>query len=179
MSDFDTITPRELEALHSEGRSIELIDVRSPAEFREIHVAYARNVPLGDLNPDGLDEDSVYVMCRTGNRAKTACERLKRAGRGEVINVEGGIDAWERAGLPVVRGRKALSLERQVRIAAGLLVLLGLGLGWSVHPYLIGITAFVGAGLVFAGITDFCGMGILLAKMPWNRTGNGATCTRS
>jgi hypothetical protein len=71
--------------------------------------------------------------------------------------------------LPVVRGRKAISLERQVRIAAGLLVLLGVLLGWLVHPVLFGLSAFVGAGLVFAGVTDFCGMGLLLARMPWNQ----------
>jgi len=73
------------------------------------------------------------------------------------------------AGLPVVRGRKAVSLERQVRIAAGLLVLLGAILGWVVDPAFVGLSAFVGAGLVFAGITDTCGMGIVLARMPWNQ----------
>lgn len=77
--------------------------------------------------------------------------------------------AWEAAGLPVVRGKKAISLERQVRIAAGLLVLLGAILGFFVNPSFIGISAFVGAGLVFAGITDTCGMAMMLAKMPWNQ----------
>jgi rhodanese-related sulfurtransferase len=89
----------------------------------------------------------------------------------EVYNVEGGTAAWERAGLQVVRreGRRVISLERQVRIAAGSLVLIGVTLGWLVHPALFGLAAFVGLGLVFAGVTDWCGMGLLLARMPWNQ----------
>ena len=91
--------------------------------------------------------------------------------------MEGGTLACVEAGLPVVRGRKAISLERQVRIAAGLLVLLGALLGWLVHPAFVGLSAFVGAGLVFAGVTDTCGMGLLLARMPWNRVKEpAATC---
>jgi Protein of unknown function (DUF2892) len=86
-----------------------------------------------------------------------------------VVNVEGGMLACIEAGLQVVRGKKAISLERQVRIAAGLLVVLGSLLGWFVHPAFIGLSAFVGAGLLFAGITDTCGMGMLLARMPWNQ----------
>lgn len=83
--------------------------------------------------------------------------------------MEGGTQAWDLAGLPVSRGKKAMSLERQVRIAAGFLVFLGAALGFFVHPYFIAISAFVGAGLMFAGITDTCGMGMMLAKMPWNQ----------
>lgn len=101
------------------------------------------------------------------------------------MNVEGGTQAWNQAGLPVVRGKKAISLERQVRIAAGLLVVTGSVLGCFVSPHWIGLSAFVGAGLTFAGITDTCGMGMLLARMPWNQVakstparnvGNGAAC---
>jgi hypothetical protein len=86
-----------------------------------------------------------------------------------VVNVEGGTQAWDQAGLPVIRGEKTISLERQVRIAAGLLVVSGTALGAFVHPYFLGLAAFVGAGLVFAGITDTCGMGMILARMPWNQ----------
>ena len=93
------------------------------------------------------------------------------------MNVEGGTQAWEQAGLPVVRGKKTISLERQVRIAAGALVFLGTILGAAVSPYLLIIPGFVGAGLVFAGITDTCGMGMMLAKMPWNQVGTEpSTC---
>jgi hypothetical protein len=84
------------------------------------------------------------------------------------VNVEGGTRAWVACGLPVTRGKKAVSLERQVRITAGALVLLGVGLGF-VHPAFFGIAAFVGGGLLFSGLTDTCGMGLLLAQMPWNR----------
>src|SRR5271157_3127554 len=94
-----------------------------------------------------------------------------------VVNVEGGTLEWERAGLPVVRGKKTVSLERQVRIAAGSLVVLGTGLGAFVHPGFLALSAFVGAGLVFAGITDTCGMGMLLARMPWNRVQESGTCS--
>jgi rhodanese-related sulfurtransferase len=91
------------------------------------------------------------------------------------VNIEGGTTACAAAGLPVVRGKKAMSLERQVRIAAGSLVLLGL-IGAYFSPYALGLSAFVGAGLVFAGITDTCGMGMILARMPWNQSANDATC---
>jgi rhodanese-related sulfurtransferase len=173
-----TITPRQLEALHASGQLIELIDVRTPVEFREMHVAFARNVPLDQLDPEAISQSQsqatatnapVYVICQSGSRGRQACEKLIAAGISNVVNIEGGTLAWTEAGLPVVRGKKAMSLERQVRIAAGTLVLIGVTLGWLVHPACVGLAAFVGAGLVFAGITDTCGMGMLLARMPWNR----------
>jgi rhodanese-related sulfurtransferase len=164
-----------------------LIDVRTPVEFREVHVEFARNVPLDRLDPaatvqarTGSPDEPLYVICRSGGRGQKACEKLQAAGLTNVVNVEGGTTACVEAGLPVVRGRKAISLERQVRIAAGLLVLLGVLLGWLAHPVLFGLSAFVGAGLVFAGITDFCGMGMLLARMPWNQCrGENPTCSTS
>jgi rhodanese-related sulfurtransferase len=111
----------------------------------------------------------LYVICKSGGRGQKAAEMFQQAGFANVVNVEGGTQACEGAGLPVVRGKKAISLERQVRIAAGSLVLIGAALAWLVHPAFIGLSAFVGAGLVFAGITDTCGMGLLLARMPWNQ----------
>lgn len=169
-----TMTPRQLHDLVESGKDIELIDVRTPVEFREVHVSFARNVPLDQLNASEIASgrnggQPLYVICRSGGRAKQACEKLHAAGYTNVVNVEGGTQAWDQAGLPVVRGQKAISLERQVRIAAGLLVLVGSILGFFVSPYWIGLAAFVGAGLVFAGITDTCGMGMLLARMPWNQ----------
>jgi rhodanese-related sulfurtransferase len=113
--------------------------------------------------------EPLYVLCRSGSRGRQACEKLLVAGWPNVVNVEGGTLAWAECGLPVVRGKKAISLERQVRIAAGSLVLLGAVCAWLVHPAFFGLSAFVGAGLVFAGITDTCGMGLMLARMPWNR----------
>jgi rhodanese-related sulfurtransferase len=173
---INTISPSRLEEVRKSGRPVDLVDVRTPVEFREIHAESARNVPLDQLDThaiqdvrNGSADEPLYLICRSGNRAAKACRKFIDAGYANVVTIEGGTEAWEAAGLPVVRGKKAMSLERQVRIAAGFLVLLGVGLGWFVHPYFLGISAFVGAGLVFAGLTDTCGMGMLLARMPWNR----------
>jgi rhodanese-related sulfurtransferase len=173
---ISTITPQELAARQSRGEVCELIDVRTPVEFREVHVSFARNEPLDRLDAQvlvkarsGTSQQPLYVICRSGGRSQQACEKIMAAGFSNVVNVVGGTAAWEQAGLPVIRGQKAISLERQVRIAAGSLVLTGTILGYFVNPYWLGLSAFVGAGLVFAGITDTCGMGMLLARMPWNR----------
>jgi rhodanese-related sulfurtransferase len=170
-----TVSPQELGALLKQGEPIDLIDVRTPAEFREIHATIARNMPLDRLDAqalaagrNGSADKPLYVICRSGKRADQACQQLETSGL-KVVNVEGGTLAWEQAGLPVVRGKKTISLERQVRIAAGSLVVLGVVLGWFVHPVFFLLSAFVGAGLVFAGVTDTCGMGMLLARMPWNQ----------
>jgi rhodanese-related sulfurtransferase len=173
-----TITPAELAQVRSAGKPVQLIDVRTPAEFAEVHVDFARNVPLDRIQPEALmpggKGEALYVICRSGNRGKQACQKLEAAGL-NVVNVEGGTLAWEAAGLPVVRGAtKVISLERQVRIAAGFLVLVGAVLGMAVHPYFAGLSAFVGAGLMFSGITDTCGMAMLLARMPWNQVKAGS-----
>jgi rhodanese-related sulfurtransferase len=170
------ISPAEFKALVENGRAIDLIDVRTPAEFRELHVTGARNVPLDRLDPQALRSETkagtdtpLYVICQKGGRGKQACEKLTAAGWSNVVNVEGGTLACEAAGVAVVRGKKTISLERQVRIAAGSLVFIGSVLALTVHPYFAGLAAFVGAGLVFAGVTDTCGMAMLLARMPWNQ----------
>jgi len=170
------ITPEQLKQADDKGERVELIDVRTPAEFREVHVSFARNVPLDRLDPAAIRAElgekcanPLYLICRSGARGKQACEKLAAAGMTNVVNVEGGTLACEAAGLPLVRGKKTISLERQVRIAAGALVLVGAVLGLLVHPYWVGLSAFVGAGLIFAGITDTCGMAMCLARMPWNQ----------
>ncbi len=171
-----TISPARLGELCKSGQPIDLIDVRTPAEYREAHAAVARNVPLDRLDPHALMQSRLgpsggplYVICRSGSRGGEACRRFLAAGYDNVVNVEGGTLAWEQAGLPVVRGKKAVSLERQVRIAAGSLALLGSLLALFVHPYFAALSAFIGAGLVFAGVTDTCGMALLLGRMPWNQ----------
>ncbi len=181
-----TITPQALEGLRKQGRAVDLIDVRTPAEYREVHAEPARLVPLDALDPKAVVEgrdvgegEPLYTICRSGSRGRQAAERFHAAGYGNVVNVEGGTLAWEQAGLPVVRGKKAVSLERQVRIAAGSLVVIGTALGAFVHPGFLALSAFIGAGLVFAGVTDTCGMGMMLARMPWNRVEPEAgTCPR-
>jgi rhodanese-related sulfurtransferase len=162
---------------------VDLIDVHTPVEYREVHAEGARSVPLDRLDPQAVAaardnaSEPLYLICRSGSRARQAGERFVAAGVANVVCVEGGTLAWEQAGLPVARGRQAVSLERQVRIAAGSLVLLGAVLALTVHPWVALLPAFVGAGLVFAGVTDTCGMGLLLARMPWNQVKEaGSTC---
>ncbi len=178
---ISSISPARLGEILREGRPIDLIDVRTPVEFRDVHLLAAKSIPLDQLDAmaciqarHGSAADPMFVICRSGARAQKACEAFLRAGLSNVVNVEGGTLACVAAGLPVVRGKQAISLERQIRIAAGSLVLLGAALGWFVHPAFIALSAFVGAGLVFAGVTDTCGMGLILARMPWNRGGNCA-----
>jgi rhodanese-related sulfurtransferase len=168
-----TISPVELQKILTVQPSSSLIDVRTPIEFAEAHVPQAQNIPLDELKPSSLQlrkDQPLYLLCRSGQRATKAAEKFSREGFSQLIIVEGGTLAWIEANLPVTRSSvKIISLERQVRIVAGSLVLIGVLLGWFVHRGFFGLSAFVGAGLVFAGITDFCGMGLLLAKLPWNK----------
>ena len=158
---MNTISPIELQNILTAQPSVVVIDVRTPVEFGEIHVPQARSVPLDELKPSALQlakDQPVYLLCRSGQRFT------------QPVVIEGGTLAWIEANLPVTRGTtKVISLERQVRIAAGAIVFTGALLAHFVNPNFIWLSGFVGAGLVFAGITDFCGMGLLLAKMPWNR----------
>jgi len=165
----ENVSPAELAEALKGGAS--LIDVRTPAEFQEVHVRGARNVPLDRLNAAEFQgrTEKLYVVCQRGSRSVKACEQLAAGGVTNLVNVEGGTLGCVSAGLPVNRGKKTISLERQVRIAAGTLVILGTALGALVHPYWLGLSGFVGAGLVFAGITDTCGMAMILARMPWNQ----------
>lgn len=150
-----------------------LIDIRDPDEYARRHVKGARLRPLATLEADPLlipNGQKVIFTCRSGMRTAANCERLTAVVEGEAFVLEGGVDGWAAAGLPLTLNRKApLELMRQVQIAAGSLVLLGVLLGYFVHPGFFGLSAFVGAGLTFAGVTGFCGMARLLAIMPWNR----------
>ncbi len=166
---WKTISPRDF----APDANIFLVDVRTPVEFEEKHVAGSHLRPLHELAPATLEKEArgrpVCLVCRTGARAQQAAESLAANGISDLAILDGGVTAWEDAGLPLNRGKKVMSLERQVRIAAGLLVLLGVAGGFFLHPGFIALSGFVGAGLVFAGVTDWCGMGLLLARMPWNQ----------
>ena len=168
-----TIAPVDLQKILAAQPALPVIDVRTPVEFAEVHVPQAQNIPLDELTPAALPLSKdlpVYLLCRSGQRATKAAATFARDGFTLPIVVEGGTLAWIDAELPVTRGSvKVISLERQVRIVAGSLVLTGVLLGCFVHRGFYGLAGFVGAGLVFAGATDFCGMGLLLAKLPWNR----------
>jgi rhodanese-related sulfurtransferase len=172
------IEAKELKAALDEGR-VRLVDVRTPAEYGEVHIAGSELMPLDRLDSDKLkrDEKDCVIVCRSGKRAEQARQKLEAAGCDRLSVLEGGVSAWEKAGLPVNRGEAVMSLERQVRIAAGLLVLVGVTLGSCFHPAFYGLAAFVGAGLTFAGITDWCGMGMLLARAPWNQRKAAQSCS--
>lgn len=175
------ITPSQLDSLIRSGSPVTLIDVRTPAEYGEIHIPGSQLMPLDRLDADAVksaagNSGQCVLVCHSGKRAEQAYHKLNAAGCGNIVILDGGVSAWESAGLPVNRGPKAISLERQVRIAAGALVLTGVILGTWFHPGFYGLSAFVGAGLIFAGVTDWCGMGMILAKMPWNqRPGNACS----
>ena len=185
-----TISPQQLAELLASNKPFKLIDVRPPAEFGEVHVTTAHNLPLDRLDAaavtaEASDDEPIYFICKSGGRSGKACEKLIASGFSDVISVDGGTTACEAAGLPVVRGRKAMSLERQVRIAAGAIVFGGVMLAAFADNDMLekiglGIAGFVGAGLVFAGITDSCGMAMLIARMPWNQVSGSATsCSRA
>jgi rhodanese-related sulfurtransferase len=168
-----TISPVELQKILAAQPSSPVIDVRTPVEFAEVHVPQARSVPLDELKPSSLQlqkDQPVYLLCRSGQRATKAAEKFAKEGFTQPVVIEGGTLAWIDANLPVTRGTiKVISLERQVRITAGAIVFTGVLLAYFVSFNFIWLSGFVGAGLVFAGITDFCGMGLLLAKLPWNK----------
>ena len=169
-----TIIPAEAaRLLREEGAA--LIDVREPDEHAREHIPGARSLPLSRLeqtDPAVQQGRPVVFHCRNGARTQANAARLASKVPGcEAYVVEGGLDAWKRAGLPVAEDRRQpLELMRQVQIVAGSMVLLGVVLGALVWPWFYLLSAFVGAGLVFAGITGTCGLARVLRLMPWNRS---------
>lgn len=165
-----TILPESAWEL-AESRRAALIDVREPGEFGTLRVPGSVNVPLSvfEARVGTLPPGELLVMCAHGPRAMAAMKILSGTGRNATL-VEGGITEWVRRGLPTeTGGRHVIPMERQVRLGAGILVLLGLGLGWWVSPGYLLIAAFVGAGLTLSGVTGFCGMAMVLGRCPWNR----------
>jgi rhodanese-related sulfurtransferase len=178
-----TTTPQELYDRAMKGEPVDLIDVRTPAEVEDTCVKMARSVPLDTLDPNqvmarrsGTAAEPLYVICRSGERARKVCEKFIAAGFTNVVMVEGGTQAWVEAGLPVRRGKRTIPLDGQVRIAIGSIVLAGALLS-LVHPYFLALVIFMGAGLVYSGVSGFCGLALLLAKAPWNRGGRPAACS--
>lgn len=166
------LSPADLAGRLQTGRAI-LVDIREPDEFAREHIAGAVPAPLSKFEQAHLTIDpgrDVVFMCRTGNRTGANCERLAGRVEGRAWVLEGGLDAWKAAGLPIAADRKApLEMMRQVQIGAGSLVLLGAVLGAMVHPGFYALSALVGAGLLIAGVTGFCGLARVLALAPWNR----------
>lgn len=150
-----------------------LVDIRAGDEYARCHIAQALSVPFEQLNQQQAQfkqAPTVIFHCRSGNRTELNSAALAAAAGESCYVLEGGLEAWQRAGLPIVEDRsQPLELMRQVQIAAGSLVLLGVLLGTLLAPVWYALAAFVGAGLIFAGVSGFCGMAKLLMLMPWNR----------
>lgn len=172
------LQPRELEELLASRSGVRLIDVRTPGEFEGAHIAGAYNVPL-DVLPEHASEiagdpDTEFVLiCQSGMRARKAEEALRASGMTRLHVLDGGMNAWLAADQPARFGPKRMSLERQVRIVAGALSATGALLALAINPWFAMIPLLVGSGLVFAGVTDTCGMALVLSRMPHNGV---ATC---
>jgi rhodanese-related sulfurtransferase len=179
------ISPKDSLELLAKDAGYKLIDVRSPLEYNEVHIKGSINIPM-DMVASKLDElgkagGAYIVLCRTGNRSAMAADMLLQSGVKDVRVLDGGMTRWQKERLPAEKGVGGISIERQVRIAAGTVVLIGLALALLVHPAFIAITAFVGCGLIYAGATDNCMMGMLLMKLPYNQKlyktkSGGGTC---
>ncbi len=164
----------------AEGRTGLLVDVRSASEFATGHIPGAMHMPLEQIESRVDDLDAklpIILICKSGQRARLAAALLEPC-RPEAKVLEGGTDAWRKAGLPlVVNSNTRWSLERQVRLGAGLLVLTGAVLGILVSTRWVYLAGLIGLGLTIAGLTDFCPMALLLSKMPWNGPRHGdVTC---
>lgn len=156
-----------------------VLDVRTTPEVTATALPGALHIPLHELTPERLQNElakhgkqgsCIYLLCQGGKRAEKAADQLQGHVSAELCIIDGGMNAVQQANIPVTKNsRKTMSLEQQVRTTAGVLVLIGVTLGTWVHPAFYGLSAFVGAGLVFAGITDLCAMGMLLARAPWNK----------
>ena len=156
-----------------QGAPFQVLDVRTPAEFESVHIPGSYNLPLDQLGAHrgvlGAGTRPLVLVCRSGNRAREAQVLLHSAGREALEILEGGLIAWEQAGLPVERGQQRWSMERQVRGVAGSLVLAGALGGLFVWRPLGALAAFVGGGLLYSALTDTCGMAALLGRLPHNR----------
>ncbi|MEI8348992.1 MAG: MBL fold metallo-hydrolase [Candidatus Omnitrophota bacterium] len=170
---LEMISPRNAQELRVKDASVKFLDVRSALEFTQVHIKDSVNVPIdlltAKLNELSNQKQTYIVFCRTGNRSPMAADMLMQSGIHPVKIMSGGITRWQKEKLPVIKGEGGMSLERQVRAIAGSLVLLGILLSWFIHPWFIGISIFVACGLMYAGLTDNCLMGMLLMKLPYNK----------
>ena len=177
-TEASSIPPAELKSMLPTGCC--LVDVREPIEHAEDHIDGAKLIPLGQLEKrvGEINRNSpVVVMCRSGKRGMEALRKLEGLGFSDVRNLEGGILAWKAAGHPVNKSeKKAMPLMQQVQLAIGLGVLTGATLALTVNPLWVLLCAFFGAGLTMAGSTGWCGLAILMSKMPWNRVAGQSSC---
>ncbi len=174
------LSPHDLQAALAASEPPLLLDVREYPEYAAGYLKGARLIPLAEIERRAgeLPKDQPIVcVCRTGRRSAEAASTLARLGFTNVSQLAGGVMAWEQSGLPLEKEAHApWALERQVRLVAGLLILLGLGLS-RVWPVAIVLAWFIPLGLIFAALTDSCMMGMLLAKLPWNRSAPACSLT--
>ncbi|MBM3244929.1 MAG: MBL fold metallo-hydrolase [Candidatus Omnitrophica bacterium] len=170
---LEMISPKAALSLVENNPEIKLLDVRSALEFSQVHIKDSINIPIdmlsfkmNDLSKPG---QSYIVFCRTGNRSPMAADMLIQSGIHGIKVMRGGMTSWQKEGLPAIKGEGGVSLERQVRLIAGSLVLLGILLSWFTHWAFIFLPIFVSCGLIFSGLTDNCLMGMLLMKLPYNK----------
>jgi rhodanese-related sulfurtransferase len=168
---MNTVSVAALKDEIRDGLRPRMVDVRTPTEYASGHIPCAMNIPMDQFDSRRKDlplKDGIVLICKGGSRAQIVAGWIAEDAKVRVL--QGGTDAWVRDGLETIASVKSRwSLERQVRLGAGLLVLAGTGLAASGVHAAIWLAMFVGAGLTFAGATDICMMGILLAKMPWNQ----------
>ncbi|MEB3830798.1 rhodanese-like domain-containing protein [Phormidium sp. CCY1219] len=169
LQEIDAATLKQL----LDRQQVRLIDVREPAEYAGEHIAGAELMPLSSFDPRKIpfeQNQRVVLQCQSGNRSSQAARQVLNAGFPQITHLNGGISAWKAAGYPTIVNKKApISLMRQVQIVAGSLVLTGTLLGAFVSPWFLILSGFVGAGLLFAGISNTCMLARLLAKLPYNQ----------
>ena len=172
-SSLEMISPSDALMLIEKDPQIKLLDVRSVLEFSQVHINDSINIPIdilsAKINDLSQSKQRYIVFCRTGNRSPMAADMLMQSGIQGARVMQGGMARWQKEGLPVIKGEGGISLERQVRIIAGSLVLSGILLSWLAHWAFIFISVFISCGLIYAGFTDNCLMGALLMKIPYNR----------
>ncbi len=182
MNHFPSVSPAHVHHMMRTGAKVEIIDVRTPSEYRSGHIDGAQLLPLDEIQPgklaaltensDKAPDSTLYITCQSGARAQQAAERLAATSEHKITLIEGGTQAWDQAGLPMKRCGDTISLERQVQIAIGSLIVLKVIFGFTVHELFFVLSALIGSGLIVAGITRWCGMARLIAKMPWNQRGD-------
>jgi rhodanese-related sulfurtransferase len=167
------ITPKDSLEMTRVNSKVKLLDVRSALEFSQVHIKDSINIPIDILSGKIIElsqfKQSYIVLCRTGNRSLMAADMLIQSGISGVKVMQGGLTRWQKEGLPVVKGEGGISLERQVRIIAGSLILFGILLSWFVHWAFIFIAVFISCGLIYAGLSDNCLLGMLLMQLPYNK----------
>ncbi|MFH1441277.1 MAG: MBL fold metallo-hydrolase [Candidatus Omnitrophota bacterium] len=185
---LEMISPNDAQALVFKDQQFKLLDVRSALEYSDRHIKDSVNIPIDMLNykTDDLSKSgqSYIVLCRTGNRSPMAADMLLQSGIHSVKVMEGGFTRWQKEKLPIIKGQGGVSLERQVRIIAGTLMLLGIILAWLINWVFIFISVWVACGLILSGLTDNCLMGMLLMKLSYNKKMyksklGGGTCSIS